>query len=64
MRVHFAYSGRGDKSREKLLVFHFGLKAAGLVRMAEAALPLLPTYLRLTVPLPDETGEKEDEEAS
>ena len=45
------------------MVFHFGLKAAGLVRMAEAALPLLPTYLRLTVPLPDETGEKEDEEA-
>jgi len=32
--------------------------------MAEAALPLLPNYLRLTMPLPDEAVEKDDEQAS
>ena len=58
--LYAVYRGRGDSSREKMLVFHFGLKAAGLYRMAEAALPLLPAHLCPS--LPQQRGEEPEEE--
>lgn len=62
--IYAVYRGKGDRSKEKMLVFHFGLKAAGLFRMAEAALPLLPAKFCRTLPRQesDEPGEGDGEE--
>lgn len=62
--IYAVYRGQGDRSKEKMLVFHFGLKAAGLFRMAEAALPMLPDKFGLTLPRQesDEPGDGEEEE--
>ena len=64
--IYAVCRGKGDRSKEKLLVFHFGLKAAGLFRMAEAALPLLPAQFCLTLPRQesDEPGREEELEES